>query len=70
MKLKEYICPRIDILVSGDLCEVIEVIRTSSKEPDVDDQAKRGAVWDDEPDDDEWELYPTKSNYPKSVWDD
>lgn len=67
MKRKEYICPRIDILVSGDLCEVI---RTGSKESGVDDQAKRGAVWDDEPDEDEWELYSTKSNYPKSVWDD
>lgn len=67
MKQKEYICPRIDILVSGDLCEVIY---TGSDEDGVDDQAKRGAVWDDEPDEDEWELYSTKSNYPKSVWDD
>lgn len=67
MKRKEYICPRIDILTSGNLCDVIY---TGSNEPDVDDQAKRGTVWDDEPDEDEWELYSTKSNYPKSVWDD
>lgn len=67
MKQKEYICPRIAILTSGNLCDVIY---TGTNEPGVDDQAKRGTVWDDEPDEDEWELYPTKSNYPKSVWDD